>query len=184
MSGSAQNCRAGSPHPAVAPNTAESGALALQDAASSREGIFSIEPAQPQDGASIGELLGAAGLPHEDFAPHLNRFLVARRGQQVIGAVGAEVIGEDALLRSLVVDLGARRAGLGEALVRRIENEAAGWGVQRWWLLTTTAEEFFRKRGFRVTPRNEAPAGIAATAEFRGLCPSMAACLSRERRSA
>ena len=59
-----------------------------------------------------------------------------------------------------------------------------GWGVQRWWLLTTTAEVFFKKRGFVVTPRGGVPTAIAATAEFRGLCPSVAVCLSRERRSA
>ena len=86
------------------------------------------------------------------------------------------------MLRSLVVAEAWRGRGLGDALVRRLEAAAQAWGVRRWWLLTTTAEAFFLKRGFRLTPRAEAPAAIAATAEFRGLCPSIAVCLSRERR--
>lgn len=141
-----------------------------------------IASAQPGDARAIAALLREAGLPHEDFAPHLAHFLVARRDGEVVGAVGAEVTGSDALLRSLVVSPTRRGAGLGDALVRALETRAAGWGVERWWLLTTTAEAFFVKRGFRTTPRAAAPPAIAATAEFRGLCPSVAACLSRERR--
>lgn len=144
----------------------------------------SIAPAAGNDVTAIAALLRAAGLPHEDFAPHIGHFLVARRGGKIAGAVGAEVQGEDALLRSLVVASEARGAGLGGELVREMEQAAGAWGVRRWWLLTTTAEAFFVKRGFRVTPRAAAPAAIAATAEFRGLCPSVAVCLSRERRAA
>jgi len=149
-------------------------------------------PAETVTGATsadvngISRLLSEAGLPHEDFAEHVARghFFVARdeRGE-IVGAVGAELCGPDALLRSLVVAPARRGAGLGEKLVARLDQAANAWGVQRWWLLTTTAEEFFGQRGFRVTPRGEAPAAIAATREFRELCPSVAVCLSRESRS-
>ncbi|HEY0945351.1 MAG TPA: arsenic resistance N-acetyltransferase ArsN2 [Opitutaceae bacterium] len=149
-----------------------------------RELDLAITPAQPGEVPSIAALLQAAQLPHEDFAPHLAHFLVARdAGGAVVGAIGAEVHGRDALLRSLVVAPPFRKHGLGAGLVRSLEAAAADWGVQHWWLLTTTAETFFKKRGFVVTPRQAAPAVIAATAEFRGLCPSVAVCLSRERRS-
>lgn len=142
-----------------------------------------IAPPAPADAPAMAELLRAADLPHEDFAPHLAHFLVARQNGKIVGAIGAEVCGADALLRSLVVAPVLRGAGLGGELVRRLEAAAGAWGVQRWWLLTTTAETFFKKRGFHSTPRSEAPPAIAATAEFRELCPSIAACLSRERRS-
>jgi N-acetylglutamate synthase-like GNAT family acetyltransferase len=109
---------------------------------------------------------------------------VARDGHGgVIGAVGAQVDGPDALMRSLVVAPAWRGAGVGSALVRRLEAAAAAWGVERWWLLTTTAEKFFASRGFRAVPRSAAPAAIAATDEFVGLCPSVAVCLTRERRT-
>jgi N-acetylglutamate synthase-like GNAT family acetyltransferase len=146
---------------------------------------MSIGPAAAGDVPAIAALLREAGLPHEDFAGQVAQFLVARTADgAVIGAIGAEVAGEDALLRSLVVAPAWRGHGLGGRLVDALECAAAGWGVRRWWLLTTTAEAFFVRRRFRVAPRAEAPAEIAATAEFRGLCPSIATCLSRERREA
>jgi N-acetylglutamate synthase-like GNAT family acetyltransferase len=142
-----------------------------------------IEAATPADVRAIAMLLREAELPSEDFAGHLDWFLVARSSGELVGAIGAEVSGGDALLRSLVVAPAARGAGVGGALVRRLEAAAGEWGVRRWWLLTTTAEAFFRKRGFEVTPRSAAPPAIAATKEFAELCPSVATCLSRERRT-
>jgi amino-acid N-acetyltransferase len=143
-----------------------------------------METARADDGPAIAALLREAGLPHEDFVTHLAQFIVARRNGEIIGAVGAEVYGGDALLRSFVVARELRGAGVGGNLLRRLEATAAGWGVRQWWLLTTTAETFFLKRGFEATPRANAPATIAATKEFAGLCPSVATFLSRERREA
>ena len=145
---------------------------------------YTIAPAAPADGPAIAALLGAAELPHEDITPHLGHFLVARDGGAIVGAVGLEVYAPDGLLRSLVVAPAHRGRGLGDELVRRIEQAAAEWGVERFWLLTTTAEAFFARRGFRVTPRTGAPAKIAATHEFKRLCPSTAICLTRARTEA
>ncbi|MBL9199348.1 MAG: GNAT family N-acetyltransferase [Opitutaceae bacterium] len=144
-----------------------------------------IAPAVATDAAAIAALLRDAGLPHEDFAPHLAHFLVARTpGGAIAGAIGAEVCGREALLRSLVVTPAWRGQGLGSRLLAGLERAAAAWGVERWWLLTLTADSFFAARGFRAAPRAEAPPAIAATAEFAGLCPSVASCWTRERRSA
>jgi|GEM_PF-1181435 len=142
-----------------------------------------ITRAEKADEVAIAALLCEAGLPSRDFALHLRHFLVARAAGKIVGVVGAEVYGTDALLRSFVVAPAMRGVGLGSELVRRLEAAAAAWGVKRWWLLTTTAETFFVKRGFRVVTRSAAPATILGTDEFRGLCPA-AACLSRERREA
>ncbi len=145
---------------------------------------IAIEPAAPADAAAIAELLRAAELPDGDFAPHLGRFLVARIGQRVVGAVGTEVCGGHALLRSLVVAAEYRGSGLGGRLVDALERAALPWGVARWWLLTTTAEKFFRARGFRVVARETAPEAIQRTGQFSGGCCCSAVCMSRERRSA
>lgn len=139
----------------------------------------SIGRAAPADVPAIATLLREAGLPHEDFAAYIPRFLVARRDGGIIGAIGAEVHAPDALLRSLVVAPAERGGGLGGRLCEALESAAESWGVRRWWLLTTTAERFFATRGFRKVARTAAPPAIAATAEFRGLCPSVAVCLSR-----
>jgi amino-acid N-acetyltransferase len=142
---------------------------------------FSITPAAPADGPTIAALLRAADLPHEDIAPHLEHFLVARQDSAIVGAIGLERYTPDGLLRSLVVTPAHRGRGLGDGLVRRLERAAADWGVERFWLLTTTAEAFFARRGFRVAPRADAPAEIAATHEFKSLCPSTAICMTRAR---
>lgn len=142
-----------------------------------------IEAATPADVAAIAALLRAAELPSEDFAEHIGYFFVARRGGTIIGAVGAEVCGEAALLRSLVVAANERGKGLGERLVDTLERAAGTWGVKRWWLLTTTAVTFFAQRGFRVAVREDAPAGIQRTKQFSGGCCRSALCLSRERRA-
>jgi amino-acid N-acetyltransferase len=145
---------------------------------------YTITPAAPADGPAIAALLGAAELPHEDITPHLGHFFVAREGGVMVGAIGLEVYAPDGLLRSLVVAPAHRGRGLGDKLVRGLEQAAAEWGVERFWLLTTTAEAFFARRGFRVTPRAGAPAKIAVTHEFQTLCPATAICLTRARTEA
>lgn len=146
---------------------------------------ITIGQAQGDEAPAIAALLREADLPDADFTPHLAHFLVARdeRGA-VVGAVGAEVHAPDALLRSLVVAPARRGTGLGDALVRQLEVEAANWGVERWWLLTTTAAEFFQARGFVAANRAGAPVAIRQTGQFSGGCCSAAVCLTRERRDA
>jgi amino-acid N-acetyltransferase len=115
-----------------------------------RDDMSFIAEARPEDVAAIAALLRAAELPHGDFSAHVRHFRVARdRAGAVVGAVGAEVYGEEALLRSLVVAPHARGTGLGGRLVDALERAASGWGVRRWWLLTTTAERFFCGAGLR-----------------------------------
>lgn len=139
-----------------------------------------ITPARPADGPAIRALLQAAELPHEDFAAHLAHFLVARQGGAVVGAVGFELHGSDALLRSLVVGPSCRGGGLGDRLVRELATVARRAGVTRFYLLTTTAEQFFARRGFAKIARELVPAAVAATPEFRSLCPASAVCLARD----
>ncbi len=138
-----------------------------------------LSPALPADAPAIAGLLATAGLPHEDFARHLGNFIVARQNGMIVGAVGCEVCGPDALLRSLVVDPEARGTGLGDRLVRALAQQAVAHGVSRLYLLTTTAEAFFRARGFVRTGRAAVPSPVAATQEFRSLCPASAVCMAR-----
>lgn len=138
-----------------------------------------ISAAATQDVPAITALLREASLPHEDFADHLAHFLVANQEGKVVGAIGFELHGADALLRSLVVSLVRRGGGLGGRLVEQLTAAARAQGVKRFYLLTTTAEAFFAKRGFRPSARLTVPAGIAATKEFNSLCPVSAVCMTR-----
>ena len=57
-------------------------------------------------------------------------------------------------------------------LDKHIATWAAEQGVETLYLLTTTAAQFFARRGYEAVPRSEAPAAIAATAQFSELCPA------------
>jgi len=150
--------------------------LAQSDSASLPR--YEIKPATIADAAGIGALLAAAGLPHADIALHLENFLVLRIGGELAGAVGLEIYGGDALLRSLVVAPSQRGSGTGRALVREIGALARDRGVARLYLLTTTAAEFFERVGFVRTGRGDVPASVTASKQFQGLCPSSAVCLT------
>ena len=143
-----------------------------------------ISAAAQKDISAITALLRAADLPHTDFADHLQHFLVVRRGSEIVGAIGFELHGADALLRSLVVAPTLRGAGLGGGLVNQLTRAARAKGVERFFLLTTTAEAIFAKRGFRKIGRETVPAGIAGTKEFNSLCPVSAVCMMRNLKTA
>lgn len=122
---------------------------------------------------AVLSLLAASGLPTTDLAElHLENFLCIGPTQAPAGIVGLELYGADALLRSLAVDPARRSAGLGSALVARAEADARARGVRSVYLLTTTAESFFLRRGYAPASRDDAPAAIRGTREFAELCPS------------
>lgn len=130
---------------------------------------------------SIRRLLDSCGLPTADLAGGLSpRFLGAFDGETLAGTVGLEIYGETGLLRSLAVDPRYRGGGLGARLLAAAELFAREHGVSALYLLTVTAEPFFRSRGYRRVPREEAPAAIRGTSEFSALCPQTAAFLVKE----
>lgn len=141
---------------------------------------FTFGAARPSETAAIRELLAASSLPTSDLTPgHMEHFFVCRTGSSVVGTVGIEPSGDVALLRSLTVSLACRGNGLATRLLRTMEAHAAGRGVKALYLLTTAAERFFAARGFRVIPRDNAPAAIRATTEFSTLCPSSSVCMTK-----
>ena len=141
---------------------------------------MAIELARAADFAGIVRLLDDARLPHEDLTPeHLEHFLVLREGEAIAGVVGMEVRGDAGLLRSLAVAEKQRGGGRASALVDSLEARARAAGIRALYLLTTTAEGFFARRGYSLADRDAVPDAIRATAEFRSICPASAACMSR-----
>jgi len=121
---------------------------------------------------AVKQLLSESGLPIEDItAQHLHHFFGCGSGPELEGVIGLELFGEAALLRSLAVTASRRDSGLGSRLVAHAEGHAQEQGVQSLFLLTTTAEKFFLRRGYSRIPRDEAPAAIKSTSEFSGICP-------------
>lgn len=123
--------------------------------------------------AAVKELLTAAQLPTADLTPaHMEHFFGAWEGSRLEGVVGVELLGAIALLRSLAVVAAKRGSGLGSELLVQIEHYAMEQGACALFLLTTTAESFFRLRGYAQIGRESAPEPIQRTAEFSNLCPA------------
>jgi amino-acid N-acetyltransferase len=136
----------------------------------------SIQP-RPQIAAATA-LLEQSQLPASDLTDaHMEHFFFAGPREQPVGLVGLELFGPHALLRSLAVASDSRSAGLGTALVERAEAHARECGARSIYLLTTTAEAFFSRRGYLVAARESAPAAIRTCREFADLCPSTSAFL-------
>lgn len=122
---------------------------------------------------AVEALLTEAKLPVADLASSRSLNLLGiRDGGRLVGVVGVEVYGSVGLLRSLAVEPAHRNSGLGAILVSNAETWAAEQGVETLYLLTTTAAQFFARRGYEAVPRSEAPAAIAATAQLLHLCPA------------
>lgn len=139
-----------------------------------------LRPARASDLAPVCALLQANGLPPYDLtAGHMRRFVVLDAEGTLVGAVGLEGEGRSALLRSLVVAESLRGRGWGHRLVARVEAAARQEGVTALYLLTTTAEAFFKALGYRSVERDDVPAALRALPEFSSICPSSAACLVR-----
>lgn len=136
-----------------------------------------VRRARPEDLDRVNELLEAASLPTAGVADHLNSFLVAESSDIVIGAIGLELYGQTGLLRSAVVDPTRRNGGVGSALYKELLKQARGAGARRLILLTTTAEEYFRRKGFQVIDRATINGPVTNSEEFRGGCPASAVCM-------
>lgn len=129
-----------------------------------------LGPARPEDLAEVLGLLGRAGLPPDGVAGHVTGFLVARAAGRLVGVVGLELYGASALLRSLAVAPEWQGRGLGTTLARRALEAARARGVERVFLLTTTAADFFRRLGFRPVGREEVDPAVRGSAEFAAAC--------------
>lgn len=122
--------------------------------------------------AEIAALLEEGGLPTADVASATSlQFFGTRSERRLVGVVGIEPYPPVGLLRSLAVASSARGEGIGRALVRHAERYAASRGIEKLFLLTTTAERFFSTLGYSPVSRDEAPVAIRATTQFASLCP-------------
>jgi N-acetylglutamate synthase-like GNAT family acetyltransferase len=133
--------------------------------------------ASPADLGAIRALLGRLHLPADDVGLANQVFLVARAGTELAGCVALERYGEEALLRSLAVAPRFQGSGLGKRLHAAAVAEARRAGARTLWLLTTTAAPFFQRAGFERVDRAAAPVALAASPEFRSLCPASAICM-------
>jgi len=135
---------------------------------------INITPASAEDLESIKALLVANDLPTAGVDDHWKTFIVARDGNRIVGCGGAEAYQFVALIRSVAVDQGYRSSGIGRRIVRQLLDRLASRGLREFYLLTTTAEEYFRKRGFKPIDRDEVHPQLLSSREFQDACPASA----------
>jgi N-acetylglutamate synthase-like GNAT family acetyltransferase len=119
------------------------------------------------------QLLAVAGLPTDDLG-EIDCAWKAGKGVELVAAAGVQCQGEHRLLRSMVVAPAHRGAGWGGRLLASIESAVQQDGARAVWLLTNDAADYFLRHGYVTRPRSDAPATIASTQQFRGLCPASA----------
>lgn len=136
-----------------------------------------IAPAAEEDVSAIKDLLTRASLPTAGVDDHWQTFLVARDGGKLIGCGGSEAYPAAALIRSIAVDPEYRGHGVGRRLVRQLLDRLASLGLREFYLLTTTAEEYFARRGFKRIDRDEIHPQLMASRELHDACPDSATCM-------
>ena len=136
-----------------------------------------LRKATEKDLPQIQQTLQDNELCFEDVPQILGDISVAYLSAEVIGFGGVEPHGECGLLRSIVILPPFRNQGLGRALCTELIRHATRQNLHELYLLTLTAEIFFDQMGFKKIPRDEAPAAMQETTEFKDLCPVSSVCM-------
>ncbi len=138
-----------------------------------------IENAKPYRQAVIALLL-AENLPAGDLPEELDNFLVILDGNVVIGSVGLEVYGDYGLLRSLAVNKSFRNKGAGDELLKQIEVAAIEKNLRGIYLLTETAPDYFKRKGYEQIDRATIPVEVQQSSEFSHVCPVSAIAMKKD----
>jgi len=127
----------------------------------------------------VRALLAANDLPTDDLDDPTIALYGATHEGRLVGVIGLQSLAGAGLLRSLAVDPALRDRGLGGQLCDHVLSEAKERGLGELWLLTTSARDYFARRGFELIAREHAHATVRATAQFASLCPSTAVVMRR-----
>ena len=119
--------------------------------------------------------LAGARLPVDDLNDEGRHFFAfSSEDGAILGYGGAELCGNFALLRSVVISDRFRGKGTGKQIV----NWILGWlqerGSSAVYMLTTTAAAFGANCGFEKLDRENAPEPIRNSRQMTSLCPSSA----------
>lgn len=134
----------------------------------------------PKSFEAFRALLKSAGLPYEDLNYTDHILLGFYDGENMIGTGALEVYGNYALLRSLSVNDAVRGRSIGSKITDELIEEARKKKIKNIYLLTESARLFFKRKGFKDTPRENAPAEVKASTEFSQVCSDSAVCMAYE----
>lgn len=120
-------------------------------------------------------MLRSSNLPADDLDFKRDLLVGYYEGDSLVGTGGLEVYGPYALLRSLSVKMGIRGKSVGSTITSYLLEQAKKKNLKAIFLLTTTAQGFFQKKGFKDIKREDVPEEVKASSEFSNVCPTSAA---------
>lgn len=133
---------------------------------------------QPHSLDDFLRLLQNNKLPHQDIQLLNNQFISYHDEHgHMIGCGGLEFCASYALLRSVAVNESQRGKSIGKEIVNDMLDRAKSNSIKEVYLLTETAHDFFIKRGFVDVSRENVPAALRESSEFKSVCPVSAACM-------
>ena len=135
--------------------------------------------ARPDDYDAIVTLLDQYDLPASDCGEHLDNFIVVEHDDSIVAVGGYEEAGDFGLIRSFAVDERFTGQRIAETIFTRLTSKATQSGKTHFYLLTTTASQYFTRLGFMVCDRDTVPDVIRATKQFNDLCPASATVMMR-----
>jgi amino-acid N-acetyltransferase len=142
----------------------------------------SFRSAEPADLPAVLALLGGAHLPTAGVADTLPHFVIAEDRGRIVGAVGLELYGASALLRSAAVEESWRGCGVGRTLIDRALGLARERNIEDVFLLTTMAEHYFPRFGFSCVSRESVTPEVQGSVEFKEACPASAVVMRKSLR--
>jgi N-acetylglutamate synthase-like GNAT family acetyltransferase len=104
---------------------------------------------RPEDVPQLGSLMAAADLPPLFIEEFLGGFAVVEHAGEVLGGGGLEPYDGCGVIRSVVVDEGARGLGLGRRIAALLTEDARLSGLEDLYLFTAEAHGFWLTLGFK-----------------------------------
>lgn len=139
-----------------------------------------LELTLSKDPSAISAFLKANNLPVLDLAEENVRIYNMHIHEEIVATIGLEKYGNNALLRSLAVKEEFRNQHLADKMITGFFELCRSEGITDVYLLTTTAEGYFKRKGFIPIERKQVPGSIRKTREFSSICPSSAVVMHRE----
>ena len=130
---------------------------------------ITLRPAVTDDLPAIVALLAAAHLPPNELEDWIDHIVVAEGDGRIVGAGGIEVYPEDGagLVRSMVVEEGLQRSGLGKRILDWVVAHARELGLLRLYLFTMNARDFYARYGFEDATLEDFPPAARNSAQYR-----------------
>jgi len=130
---------------------------------------LTLRPATRADLATIRALLAANQLPEAELDDYIEHFVVAEAGGRVVGCGGLEPYGHTGLLRSIAVNEAWRGRRLGARLTEWVFERARSLGIERLYLFTMGAREFFARFGFEEVTLDDFAPSARGSAQYRAV---------------